>query len=45
MLFPSPMPKGKGSLSCVLQAGAPGRQQGNWVGRKHLRLFSRYCWL
>lgn len=39
MPFPSPMPRGKGNLSNVLQAGAPGHQQGNGVGGKHLRLF------
>lgn len=41
--FPSQMPRGKGSLSCALQAAAPGHLQGNWVGRRNLRLFSSYC--
>ena len=45
MPFPSLMPRGKGSLSHALRAGALGhRSWGNGVGRKNLRLFSSYRW-
>lgn len=39
MPFPSPMPRGKGSLSCALRAGAPGHWRGNGGGRKNLGFF------
>lgn len=43
MPFPSPMHRGKGSLSCVLRVvllGIHGRSVGE---RKNLSLFSSYC--
>lgn len=39
MPFPSPMPRGKGSLSCALRAGAPGHWRGNGLGGKNPGFF------